>query len=319
MRKNEHKNSEPKGVYRVRNWPAYNAGLIARGRVDMWIDDTEFANDSAASAGKRGRPRLYSDRLIQMLLTLKHVYHLTLRSVQGFVQSLRDLAVADLPVPSYTTLSRRAQHLQVVLPDVSSGEPITLLVDSTGVKLYGEGEWTVRKHGYSKRRTWRKVHLALDEQSGQIRAVLMTHQDVDDAAALPGLLAQIPADQPIATICGDGAYDTKACHKIIAKRGATPLVPPREGAIYWSDKTPGASWRNEVVDDIARSKRAQWKKVSGYHRRSLIENTMYRYKTLTGDSVSARCIDSQATEISVRVGILNAMALLARPQSVRVS
>jgi hypothetical protein len=131
MRKNLHKNSEPKGVYRVRNWPAYNAGLIARGRVDMWIDDTEFTSDSAANAGKRGRPRLYSDRLIQMLLTLKHVYHLTLRSVQGFVQSLRDLAVADLPVPSYdrrkslwdTTLSRRAQHLRVVLPDVSSGEP----------------------------------------------------------------------------------------------------------------------------------------------------------------------------------------------------
>jgi Transposase DDE domain len=131
------KSSERKGIYRVRNWPAYNAGLIARGRVDMWIDDTEFTSDSAASAGKRGRPRLYSDRLIQMLLTLKHVYHLTLRSVQGFVQSLRDLAIADLPVPSFTTLSRRPQNMQVVLADVSSGEPITLLVDSTGVKLYG--------------------------------------------------------------------------------------------------------------------------------------------------------------------------------------
>lgn len=109
----------------------------------------------------------------------KHVYHLTLRAAQGFVQSLRDLAIADLPVLNYTTLSRRAQELQVTLPEMSSGDPIHLVVDSTGVNLYGEGEWRVRKHGYSKRRTWRKVHLGLDVKTGQIRAALMTHQDVD--------------------------------------------------------------------------------------------------------------------------------------------
>jgi hypothetical protein len=127
----------------------------------------------------------------------------------------------------------------------------------------GEGEWKVRKHGYSKRRTWRKVHLGLDVKTGQIRAAQMTHQDVDDASALPGLLAQISADETIDTIGGDGAYDTKQCHKVIAGRGATPSIPPREGAKPWSEGTPGASWRNEAINDIARDGRGEWKKHSG--------------------------------------------------------
>ena len=128
----------------------------------MWIDESTFMSGSEARAVKRGRPQVYSDAMIQAVLTLKHVYHLTLRASQGFVQSLRELAFADLPVPNYTTLSRRAQELQVTLPEMSSGDPIHLVIDSTGVKVFGECEWKVRKHGYSKRRTWRKVHLGLD-------------------------------------------------------------------------------------------------------------------------------------------------------------
>lgn len=257
--------------------------------------------------------------MIQAVLTLKHVYHLTLRAVQGFVQSLRELAFANLTVPNYTTLSRRAQHLQVRLPEMSSGEPVHPVVDSTGVKLYGEGEWKVRKHGYSKRRTWRKVHLGLDVKTGQIRAAVMTHQDVDDASALPGLSAQISADEPIDTIGGDGAYDTKQCHKEISARGATASIPPRERAKSWSEGTPGGSWRNEAINDIARDGREEWKNDSGYHRRSLIENTMYWFKTLTANCLLARCIDSQATEVAIRVGIVNRMVTLARPQSERIS
>jgi hypothetical protein len=137
MRKDKRKSREPKGIYRVRNWSEYNAGLIARGSLTMWIDESAFMSGSEARHVKRGRPPVYSDVLIQALLTLKHVYHLTLRAAQGFVQSLRELAFADPPVPNYTTLSRRAQELQVTLPEMSSGDPIHLVVDSTGVKLYG--------------------------------------------------------------------------------------------------------------------------------------------------------------------------------------
>jgi Transposase DDE domain len=138
-----------------------------------------------------------------------------------------------------------------------------------------------------------------------IQVLRPADQDVDDASALSGLLAQIAPDEPIDTIGGDGVYDKKQCHKVIAGRGATLSIPPREGAKPWSGGAAGASWRNEAIDDIARDGRGEWKKRSGYHRRSLIENTMYQYKTLTENSLSARCIGSQATEVAIRVGIVN--------------
>jgi hypothetical protein len=247
------------------------------------------------------------------------VFRLPLRALQGFAQSLRDLAFADLPVPNYTTVCRRAQTLQVRLPVIRSSEPLHLVIDSTGAKVHGEGEWKVRQHGYSKRRTWRKVHLALDVNTGQLRAALMTHQDVADCEVLPELLDQIPADEPIDTIGGDGAYDTQVCYGAITARGAMPSIPPREGAVHWPSTTPGGARRNEAIDAIAQGSRREWKQQSGYHRRSLAENAMYRFKTLTGPCLWARRTDTQATEVAVRVGVLNRMAELARPQSVRIA
>jgi Transposase DDE domain len=319
MRKDKRKTSEPKGVYRVRNWPEYNAGLIERGNVTMWIDEGVLTNPAASAARRRGRPCIYADAAIQMLLGLKQVFRLPLRTLQGFAQSQRDLAFSGLPVPNYTTLSRRAQKLEVVLPAPRSGEPLHLVIDSTGLKLYGEGEWKVRKHGYSKRRTWRKVHLAMDAKTGQICAALMTHQDVDDASVLPDLLDQIPADVPVEIVGGDGAYDTKQAHAVIAARGAQPSIPPREGAMRWPQNTAGAGWRNQAIAAIAKGGRSEWKKGSGYHRRSLVENLMYRLKTLTGNRLWARRIGSQATEVAIRVGVLNRMTALARPHSVRIA
>ncbi|WP_069352788.1 IS5 family transposase [Burkholderia cenocepacia] len=318
MRRDKDKTSGPKARYRVKNWPAYIAGLINRGNVTMWIDEAALANTPGAQP-TRGRPRLYSDALIQALLGIKTVFRLPLRALQGFAQSLRELAFATLTVPNYTTLSRRAQTLEVQLPIAGDGEPIHLVVDSTGVKVYGEGEWKVRQHGYSKRRTWRKVHLGLDAHTGHVRAALMTHQDVADGDVLAELLDQIPDDEPLDVVGGDGAYDTKPCHVVIAARGAAPSIPPREGAAHWPVNTPGATWRNDAVDAIARVGRREWKKDSGYHRRSLAENAMYRFKTLMGNCLWARRIDSQATEVAIRVGVLNRMADLARPQSVRIA
>lgn len=202
----------------------------------MWIDDNTLAN-MPDTEPTRGRPRQYSDALIQALLGLKAVFHLPLRALQGFAQSLRDLAFAELPVPNYPTVCRRAQTLQVKLPVIHSGEPLHLVVDSTDAKVYGEGEWKVRQHGYSKRRTWRKAHLALDTNTGYVRAALMTHQDVADGEVLPELLDQIPVDEPIDTIGGDCAYDTQACYAAITARSATPSIPPREGAAYWPPTT----------------------------------------------------------------------------------
>jgi hypothetical protein len=319
MRKDERSTSEPKGVYRVRNWSHYNAGLIARGNITMWINEDDLIAPASCTTRQRGRPCLYADAVIQMLLGLKQVFRLPLRALQGFAQSQRDLAFSGLPVPNYTTLSRRAQKLDVVLAIPASREPLHLVIDSTGLKVFGEGEWKVRKHGYAKRRTWRKVHLALDIRTGQIGAALMTHQDVDDASALPDLLDQIPADVPIDIVGGDGAYDSRQSHAVIAARDAQAAIPPREGAVPWPQNIPGAGWRNEAIKAIATWGRAQWKKQSGYHRRSLVENLMYRLKTLTGNRLWARRIGSQATEVAIRVGVLNRMTALARPKSVRIA
>ena len=203
MRKDERKASEPKGAYRVKNWREYNAGLTARGDVTMWIDEIVLRQVSEAGLARRGRPRVYSDAAIQMLLGLKQVFHLPLRAVQGVAFSLRKLAYPGLPVPNYTTLSRRAQTLKVVLPTQRPNDPLHLVIDSTGLKVYGGGEWKVRKHGWSKRRTWSKVHLAMDANTGQICAALMTHQDEGDGEVLPDLLDQIPADVAIDTIGGE--------------------------------------------------------------------------------------------------------------------
>lgn len=318
MRRDTQKPAEAKGTYRVKNWAQYNAGLIARGDVTMWIDQSLFAPVDAG-ASRRGRPRVYPDAVIQMLLGLKQVFRLPLRALQGFAGSLCRLAYPDFPVPNYSTLSRRAQDLEVVLPALRSGEPLHLVVDSTGLKVFGEGEWKVRKHGYAKRRTWRKVHLAMDAKSGQICAALMTHQDVGDADVLPDLLDQLPPRSSVDVVGGDGAYDTKSCHAAIAATDAQPSIPPREGAMPWPQATPGAAWRNAAIDTIARSSRREWKKASGYHRRSLVENLMYRLKTLTGHSLWAREVGSQATEVAIRAGVLNRMIELARPQSVRVA
>ncbi len=318
MRRDTHKRAEPKGTYRVKNWAQYNAGLIARGDVTMWVDQGLLAS-SGVGVSKRGRPCVYPDAVIQMLLGLKQVFRLPLRARQGFAMSLRKLAFANLRVPNYTTLSRRAQDLEVVLPALRAGQSLHLVVDSTGLKVFGEGEWKVRKHGYSKRRTWRKVHLAMDAKTGQICAALMTHQDVGDADVLADLLDQLPPDTPVDIIGGDGPYDTKSCHAAIAAAGAQPSIPPREGAAPWAETTPSAAWRNAAIEAIAKRDRCEWKKASGYHRRSLVENLMYRLKTLTGHSLWAREVGSQATEVAIRAGLLNRMAALARPQSVRVA
>lgn len=306
-----------KNKYRIKNWPAYNAGLVSRGALTIWIDAVPSSEKQVGQRG-RGRPDQYTDQVIQILLTLKQVYGLPLRALTGLAQSLKALVWPDLPVPHYSTLSRRAQRLEVALPIRRSPGPLHLVVDSTGLKLFGEGEWKVRQHGACQQRTWRKIHLGLDVHSGQVCAALMTHQDVGDGEVLPELLKQIPAHTPIQVIGGDGAYDSRRAHQVIAQRGAKPSIPPREGAAAWPEKTPGSAWRNQAIQTIAKDGKMKWKQATGYHQRSLVENLMYRLKTLTGPRLWARRINSQSTEVSIRIGIINLMCAIARPQSLRI-
>ena len=159
----------------------------------------------AEPSGKRGGQALYSDAAIQACLTIKVLFGLPLRQTTGFVASLLELAGLDWPVPDHSTLCRRQRTLTVMLPYRGSPGPLNLLVDSTGIKVRGEGEWHARKHGGARRRVWRKVHLAVEEATMEVRAVEVTASHVGDAPVPPDLLDQIPAGEAIGSITADGA------------------------------------------------------------------------------------------------------------------
>lgn len=296
--------------YRTLNWSAYNAALRERGSLTVWFDPSTPWH--AAPSGKRGGQPVYSDAAIQACLMIKVLFGLPLRQTTGFVASLLKLAGLDWPVPDFSTLCRRQKALAVQLPYRGSGGPLHLLVDSTGIKVRGEGEWHARKHGGARRRVWRKVHLAVDEATLEVRAVEITGSGVGDAPVLPDLLGQIPAGEPIASVTADGAYDARSCRDAIANRGADAVIPPRRNAKPWRKDSPGAAGRNEALRAIRRLGRTIWRKWSGYHRRSRAETKMNCMKLL-GQKLMARDFDRQTAEIQVRIAILNRYTTLGLP------
>jgi len=272
----------------------------------------------AAPDGRPGRPLRFSDRAIEFCLTLKGLFQLPLRQVTGLAQSLLKMAGLDWPAPDCTTLCRRQKSLSVDLDGRPSAGGLHLLVDSTGIKMMGEGEWKTRKHGASYRRQWRKVHIGIDAETFDIRAIEVTSNAVGDGQTLPDLLAQIPEDDTIVTVSGDGAYDTRGCHAAIDARGADPVIPVRRNGKAWTEDGPGVEARNETLHAMKRLGRAIWKKGSGYHRRSLVETRMHCFKLL-GPRVTARTFDRQITELKVRAAILNRFSQIGRPNTIRIA
>ncbi len=302
-----------KGKYRVTNWPDYDRALVRRGDVTVWFDEDFLRQHWHGKAtGKRGMPLKYSDAAIQVLLMLKAVFVLPYRSVEGFARSLMRLLGLAFPVPDHTQMSRRAQRLQVAIPRRERPGPGHLVVDSTGLKVYGEGEWTVRQHGAGKHRTWRKVHLAVDGNAKDVIGVEVTTVEWADGEVFEGLVEQVEGSTE--QIGGDGAYDTRKAYDVAASRVARLVVPPRENAVAWEDGHP----RNDALEQIAEQGIATWKQASGYHRRSIAENAMYRLKQLFGDSLASRLFETQVTEVHARIAAMNVMTYLGMPISVRV-
>jgi len=306
-----------KPTYRTTNWKDYNAALKARGSLLIWLDKDMRWHGSAS--GKRGRTPIYSDTAVQFCLTIKGLFNLPLRQAMGMAQSLLKLSGLSWQVPDFSTVSRRQKHLSVTIgmqPTTTTG--LHLLVDSTGIKMLGEGEWKTKKHGADYRRQWRKVHLGIDAATLEIRAIEVTDNATGDAPILPCLLDQIPIDEMIASVSGDGAYDTKGCHEAIAQRGAQAIIPTRKNAKPWKDQRPGANARNAILAATRRLGRKIWKKWTGYHRRSLVETKMRCFKLL-GERVMARDFDRQVAELQVRAAILNRFTRLGTPTTVAVT
>lgn len=229
--------------------------------------------------------------------------------------SLLKLLGLNWAVPDYSTLSRRQKHLKVKIPYSRNAQGLHLLVDSTGIKILGEGEWKTKKHGAEYRRQWRKIHLGIDAQTLEIRAIEVTSSNIGDAQMLPGLLEQIPEEEPIASISADGAFDTKCSHKVIAARHAQAVIPVRKNGRFWKEKTVWAAARNEILRSQQRLGKTIWKKWSGYHRRSLVETKMRCFKRL-GERLMSRDFERQVTEVHIRAAILNRFTRLGRPTTV---
>lgn len=317
--------SKKKGQYRIRNWHDYNTALVQRGSLLLWLNKDVLQNwHSQERTGKRGKPRFYSEQAIACALRLREVYRLPLRATEGLLRSLVTLLGADVTVPSYSTLCRRQAGLAVDLSvpaDQTSpvepieAEPLHLVIDGTGLKVFGDGEWKARQHGVSKRRTWRKVHLAVDQKTGYVQAATTTTNSISDGEMLPNLLEQVP--QPIGQVSADGGYDRRTCYEAMAGRGAKAAIPPRRGAKIWQhgNSKQGRLARDENLRRIRQVGRAKWKQESGYHRRSLAETAMFRLKTIFGSALRARTDAAQDTETLLRLSALNQMTALGMPDA----
>ena len=301
--------------YKTTNWSAYNEALRRRGSLTVWFDPDIVWRPPPT--GKRGRQQSFSDAAIQTCLTMKVLFGMPLRQTTGFVQSLLRLAGLDWNVPDFSTLCRRQRTLNVSIPYRVGAGPLNLLIDSTGIKAEGEGEWNARKHGGPKRRIWRKIHIGIDEETLEVRAVEVTGSNIGDAPVLPELLDQISTDEEIGSVTADGAYDTRKCHEAIAARNAAAVIPPRKNAKPWKPTSPGAVARNEALRTSKYLGRAIWRRWSGYHRRSRVEAKMNCIKLL-GQSLMARDFERQVAELQVRIAVLNGYTALGIPVTVAV-
>lgn len=308
--------------YRIKNWPKYNKSLIQRGSINFWFSEdaiNKWRNTSHTC--EKGRPQEYSDDAILCTLLIRTVYHLPLRALEGLLLSLVSLLGLSLKIPSYTQICRRSKHLGKTLKKLSSRRPYDIVFDSTGLKVYGEGEWKVRQHGASKRRTWRKLHLGMDPDSKEIIIAEVTSNSKGSGDSQIGKKLMKKAPKSAKRIFGDGAYDGTEFRQEIEKNGAEPVIPPPRGAVIHPGTMDKAiQKRNDAVREIHGlggddQARRIWKILKGYHRRSLAETTMYRIKQLTGGNMRSREWERQRVEGYIKCLVINKMTGLGMPES----
>lgn len=311
-----HRDKIPKQKYCVTNWSEYNEGLRRRGDLTVWVCDTALDLWSPPRRTTRGGQPRYSDLAIELCLTLGLVFNQPLRQTQGLMRSIAKLLRLNISVPDFFTLSRRGSDLTLQpTPKSNSNEAIHLAIDSTGLKIFGEGEWCEEKHrNKSKRKSWRKLHLGLDLVSGEIICSDLTADDVGDPTVLPNVLDQI--DGPVDLFLADGAYDGSATRNLLAERFGASLeivIPPPKNATFSTNMAQDPTVRDYQIAHIKANGRISWQKASGYNQRSRIETQMGRWKAVIGPKLKARNFTSQKTEANIGVRVLNRMTALGRP------
>jgi hypothetical protein len=302
----------------VTNWSEYDAALRQRGSLTVWFSEAAIAAWRAAPRTTPGGQPSYSALAITTALTLRAVFRLGLRQTEGLIGSIVQLLGLELAVPDHSTLSRRAETLR--LPRLPSGsEPVHLLVDSTGLKLCGPGEWLAEKQGQRTRRSWRKLHLGVDADTGRIVAATLTTHDVTDGSQVGPLLDQLEA--PVASFTADGAFDQASVYGEVAARhpDAAVIVPPRSTAVPSGSAETAPTQRDRHLKAIAEQGRRGWQKTSGYNWRALVEADISRWKRVIGGALRSRTDGRQATEVAIAAGTLNRMLELGRPAYIRIA
>src|SRR5580698_9562887 len=310
----------PKARRRITNWPAYEAGLQRRGDVTFWLDETALSGWRAPRRTSRGGQPIYADIAIEVVLTMLLVFPLALRQAEGFTRSVLRLLGLQIAVPDHSTLSRRGRGFAGRQPRaVRHDRPVHVVLDSTGLQIFGQGEWDAEKHGRKPRR-WRKLHLAVDAETGEIVAHVLTDKDGGDITQVSALLAT--AEGLIASVTADGAYDGEVVYQEAAARQHDPpvdvVIPPRSSSVATTG-SDGQTVRDRHVQFIAENGRMAWQKTTGYGRRSLVETAIGRYKHIIGSTLHARSAHGQAGEAAIAVHVLNRMIRTAKPISIRLA
>jgi hypothetical protein len=308
----------PRQRHRVTNWPDYDAALRQRGSPTVWFTEEAIAAWRAEPRTTRGGQPRYSALAIATGMTLRAVFRLALRQTKGLIGSIIRLLGLDLAIPDHSTLSRWAETLAIVRT-LSNAEPAHLSVDSTGLKLSGAGEWLVEKHGTNRRRSWRKLHIGVDADTGQIVAAALITNGVDDGSQVGPLLDQI--DRPVAAFTGDGAYDQEGVYGEVAAShpDALVIVPPRSSAVPSETAETAPTRRDRHLQLIAERGRMGWQKASSYNWRALVEAGIGRWKRVIGDALRSRTGARQATEAAVAVNVLNRILEMGCPNHVRIA
>lgn len=313
------KSTNKKKKYKIKNWSEYNKSLVDRGRLDVWIEECVLDNWQTEPSGKPGAQIKYNDIAITTTLQFGQVFRQKLRQTEGLVNSIFELMGISEKVPDYSTLSRRAKNVLIELSRSNHQEKLVILADSSGLKVFGEGEWKVRKHGYTKHRTWRKMHLLITP-AGDIRQAELTGNDTSDDEMAVELLER--EKSKIEAFAGDGAFDTSRVYdKCQEKQINQILIPPQQNAKIWQHGNCKSSPhpRDQNLRQIRRTSKARWKQETGYHKRSLVETTMFRFKTIFGDKLKARDFPRQRTEFLIKIAALNKMTRLGMPKSYAIT
>ena len=320
--RDDHRHKFKKSRYQINNWPAYNDALKKRGSVMLWFSD-EIIKAWYSKKNKRknrGGQFKYSDIAIQTALTIKAVYQLPYRATDGFLTSLVELMKIPLKIPNYSRMCRRAATL--ILPDLKNNEeqyPLNILIDSTGLKIFGAGEWRETKYGLKKRRQWRKLHLAIDRDTQAILAQELTVDQESDSTQIQPLLGKL--NEEINSITADTAYDSDAVYQTILQYTGDHVhiaIPPQEQAALSAYYKVTPTKRDQNILFVEKYGKYRWQKYSDYHYRALAETAMFRYKTIIGDRLYGRKLSAQKVEAKIACLILNKMSSIGMPVSIKI-